>query len=263
METADSELKNIVEAALLVAGQPLSIERLLALFPEGSRPSREDIRRVLATLEAEYAGRGIELKQIDKAWRIQTREKYAPWVARLLEERPPRYTRALLETLAIIAYRQPVTRAEIEEIRGVSVSTETIRTLLARGWIREVGRREVPGRPALYGTTREFLEHFNLKSLDELPPLAALRSLEDIGAELERIAADTTGQAGGTAPPAQAPPSEARDEDAAANPPETADATALPPPGHEAAAPFEPAAAPLAEASPPATPASALPPDRA
>jgi segregation and condensation protein B len=187
METSENELKNIVEAALLVAGQPLSLERLLALFPEGSRPAREEIRRALAALEAEYAGRGIELKQIDKGWRIQTREKYAHWVARLLEERPPRYTRALLETLAIIAYRQPVTRAEIEEIRGVSVSTEIIRTLLARGWIREVGRREVPGRPALYGTTREFLEHFNLKSLDELPPLAALRPLEELGTEAQEV----------------------------------------------------------------------------
>jgi segregation and condensation protein B len=187
METSENELKNIVEAALLVAGQPLSLERLIALFPEGSRPAREEIRRALAALEAEYAGRGIELKQIDKGWRIQTREKYAHWVARLLEERPPRYTRALLETLAIIAYRQPVTRAEIEEIRGVSVSTEIIRTLLARGWIREVGRREVPGRPALYGTTREFLEHFNLKSLDELPPLAALRPLEELGTEAQEV----------------------------------------------------------------------------
>lgn len=186
MDKPDTELKNIIEAALLVAGQPLTVDKLLALFPEESRPAREEVREALKALEQDYAGRGIELKQIDRAWRIQTREKYAAYVARLLEERPPRFSRALLETLAIIVYRQPVTRGEIEEIRGVSVSTDIIRTLLARGWIREVGRREVPGRPALYGTTREFLEHFNLKSLGELPPLAALRSIEEIGAELDR-----------------------------------------------------------------------------
>lgn len=186
MHKPDTELKNIIEAALLVAGQPLTVDKLLALFPEESRPAREEVREALKALEQDYARRGIELKQIDRAWRIQTREKYAAYVARLLEERPPRFSRALLETLAIIVYRQPVTRGEIEEIRGVSVSTDIIRALLARGWIREVGRREVPGRPALYGTTREFLEHFNLKSLDELPPLAALRSVEEIGAELDR-----------------------------------------------------------------------------
>jgi len=185
MTQANSELKNIVEAALLVAGQPLAIERLLALFPEGSQPTREELRAALDELEREYAERGIELKQIDKGWRVQTREKYTPWVARLLEERPPRYSRALLETLAIIVYRQPVTRGEIEDIRGVSVSTDIIRTLIEREWIREVGRREVPGRPALYGTTRQFLEHFNLKSLEEMPPLAALRPIEEISAELE------------------------------------------------------------------------------
>ena len=185
MTQANSELKNIVEAALLVAGQPLAIERLLALFPEGSQPTREELRAALDELDREYAERGIELKQIDKGWRVQTREKYTPWVARLLEERPPRYSRALLETLAIIVYRQPVTRGEIEDIRGVSVSTDIIRTLIEREWIREVGRREVPGRPALYGTTRQFLEHFNLKSLEEMPPLAALRPIEEISAELE------------------------------------------------------------------------------
>jgi segregation and condensation protein B len=199
MDKADTELKNIIEAALLVAGQPLTVDKLLALFPEESRPTREEVREALKALERDYAGRGIELRQIDRAWRIQTREKYAPYVTRLLEERPPRFSRALLETLAIIVYRQPVTRGEIEEIRGVSVSTEIIRTLLAHGWIREVGRREVPGRPVLYGTTREFLEHFNLKSLDDLPPLAALRSIEEIGAELDKLAG------GGFGPPQAGP----------------------------------------------------------
>jgi segregation and condensation protein B len=135
-------------------------------------------------LQEDYADRGIELKQIDHSYRFQTREKYSEWIARLSEERPLRYSRALLETLAIIAYRQPVTRGEIEDIRGVTVSSEIIKTLLGREWIRQVGQREVPGRPALYGTTRGFLEHFNLGSLDELPPLAELRDIDKIAAEL-------------------------------------------------------------------------------
>lgn len=182
------ELKNIVEAALLVAGQPLTLDRMLAMFPEDSQPTREELREVLKQIEEDCAGRGVELKQIDKGWRIQTREKYASFVARLLEERPPRYSRALLETLAIIVYRQPVTRGEIEDIRGVTVSTDIVRTLLERGWVKEVGVREVPGHPALLGTTREFLEHFNLKSLEDMPPLAELRSIEEIGADLDRRA---------------------------------------------------------------------------
>ena len=186
MNEPNTELKNIIEAALLVAGQPLTIEKMLAIFPEGAQPAREDIRAVLDALAAEYTARGVELREIGKGWRVQTREKYAEYVARLLEERPQRYTRALLETLAIIAYRQPVTRGEIEHIRGVSVSTDIVRTLTERGWIKEVGRRDVPGRPALLGTTREFLEHFNLKNLEDMPPLVELRSLEEVGAELER-----------------------------------------------------------------------------
>ncbi|MBI3896815.1 MAG: SMC-Scp complex subunit ScpB [Gammaproteobacteria bacterium] len=183
------EVKNIVEAALLVAGQPLTLDRMAAMFPEDSRPTRDEIRDVLQQLEQEYAERGIELKQIEKAYRLQTREKYSSWLARLVEERPARYSRALLETLAIIAYRQPVTRGDIEDIRGVGVSTEIIKTLMQRDWIREVGRKEVPGRPALYGTTREFLEYFSLGKLDELPPLAELRDIALIGAELDARAA--------------------------------------------------------------------------
>jgi len=188
MSGEPNELKNIIEAALLIAGQPLTVERMAAMFPEDSRPTREDIRAALEQLEAEYAERGIELKRIDKGYRLQTREKYSAFLARLVEERPARYSRALLETLAIIAYRQPVTRGDIEEIRGVAVSTEIIKTLLARGWIREVGRREVPGRPALYGTTRAFLEYFNLSKLEDLPPLAELRDISAIAAELDREA---------------------------------------------------------------------------
>jgi len=191
------ELKNIVEAALLVAGQPLTLERLLGMFPADSQPTKEELRGVLAQIEAEYAERGVELKQIGKGWRIQTREKYADYVAKLLEERPPRYSRALLETLAIIAYRQPVTRGEIENIRGVAVSTDTIRTLVERGWIKQVGVREVPGRPALYGTTPAFLEHFSLKSLEDMPPLAELRSIEEIGADLDRRVHEANGDATG------------------------------------------------------------------
>lgn len=189
MSEGAAELKNIIEAALLVAGQPLTIERMAAMFPDDSRPTREEIRAVLKRLEGEYAGRGFELKQIDRAYRLQTREKYAAWLGRLVEERPARYSRALLETLAIIAYRQPVTRGDIEDIRGVSVSTDIIKTLLARDWIREVGRREVPGRPALYGTTRAFLEYFNLNKLEDLPPLIELRDISAIGAELDRRSA--------------------------------------------------------------------------
>jgi segregation and condensation protein B len=137
-------------------------------------------------LADEYAARGIELRQVDKAWRIQTRERYAPMLTRLVEERPPRYSRALLETLAIIAYKQPVTRGDIEHIRGVTVSSEIIKTLLERDWIREIGRKEVPGRPALYGTTRAFLEYFNLSGLEDLPTLAQLRDIAEISAELEQ-----------------------------------------------------------------------------
>ncbi|MBE9516163.1 MAG: SMC-Scp complex subunit ScpB [Proteobacteria bacterium] len=178
------ELKNIIEAALLVAGAPLSIDKMLNLFLEGSRPERDEIKAVLVAIEEDYAGRGIELKQIERGYRIQSREKYVEWLSRLTEERPPRYSRAALETLSIIAYRQPVTRGDIEEIRGVSVSTDIIRQLLERDWARQVGQRDVPGKPALYGTTRGFLEYFNLKSLSELPTLSELRDLDEISKEL-------------------------------------------------------------------------------
>jgi segregation and condensation protein B len=185
MTTVNNELKNIIEAALLVAGQPLTLDKLAALFPEDSRPERDELRAALNQLAREYADRGVELRQVDRAWRIQTREKYTVYLSRLVEERPPRYSRAMLETLAIIVYRQPVTRSDIENIRGVSVSSDIIKALLEREWIRQVGTRDVPGRPALFGTTRAFLEHFNLKSLEDLPPLAELRDFGQIGAELD------------------------------------------------------------------------------
>ncbi|MDH5634170.1 MAG: SMC-Scp complex subunit ScpB [Gammaproteobacteria bacterium] len=180
----NAEIKNIIEAALLVAGGPLSLNKMLALFPEDSQPDREEIKAALVSIEEDYTDRGIELKQIERGWRIQSREKYVNWLSRLTEEKPPRYSRAALETLAIIAYRQPVTRGDIEEIRGVSVSSEIIRQLQERDWVRQVGQRDVPGKPSLYGTTRGFLEYFNLKSLSELPTLAELRDLDDISREL-------------------------------------------------------------------------------
>lgn len=179
-----SELKNIIEAVLLASELPLPVQRILALFPDDARPTREEVLNALGELERDCDGRGIELKQVGNGYRFQSKEKYAAWMRKLSETRPARYSRALLETLAIIAYRQPVTRGDIEEIRGVSVSTETIRTLLNREWIRQLGQRDVPGRPALYGTTKTFLDYFNLKTLSELPALAERRETAVIAQEL-------------------------------------------------------------------------------
>jgi segregation and condensation protein B len=178
-------LKNIIEGALLAVGEPLSLERLQSLFPEERMPDKASLRAALAELQHDYARRGIEVKEVASGYRIQVRAELAPWVSRLWEERPSRYSRALLETLAIIAYRQPVTRAEIEDVRGVTVSTSTVRTLQEREWIRIVGHRDLPGRPAMFGTTRKFLDYFNLKSLDELPSLLELRDIEDLHLELD------------------------------------------------------------------------------
>ena len=179
-----SELKNIVEAALLAAGGPLTVRSLKSLFPADERPTTEQIREVLGVLEKEYQNRGVELRQLGKGYRFQSREKYAPWIRKLNEGRSPRYSRALLETLAIIAYQQPVTRGDIEEIRGVGVTTDIIRTLLQREWIKEVGHRDVPGHPALFGTTSKFLEYFNLGSLSDLPPLKDRRDPREVAKEL-------------------------------------------------------------------------------
>ncbi len=172
MDTAT--IKNILEAALLAAGEPLSEERLLGLFNETERPAREQLRAALQQLRDDCASRSIELREVGGGWRVQVKQEFAPWVAKLWEERAPRYSRALLETLALIAYRQPITRAEIEEIRGVTIASSIMKTLQEREWIRIVGHREVPGRPALYATTAEFLDYFNLRSLEELPTLAEL-----------------------------------------------------------------------------------------
>jgi segregation and condensation protein B len=165
------DLKAIVEAALFAAARPLSLAELQGLFEEGERPEPAELRLALADLTEDYAGRPLEVKEVASGFRFQVRAAYSPWVSRLFEERPGRYSKAFLETLAIIAYRQPATRGEIEEIRGVSVSTHIIRTLQEREWVHVVGHKEVPGRPALYATTRAFLDYFNLKSLNDLPPL--------------------------------------------------------------------------------------------
>lgn len=198
-----ANLKNIVEAALLAAGRPLSLEALQVLFNEIECPDRKELRAVLQELADDYQGRGIEVAEVSSGWRIQVRANCSPWVSRLWDERPARYSRALMETLALIAYRQPITRGEIEDIRGVSVSTNIVKTLMEREWVRVVGQRDVPGRPSLYATTRDFLDYFGLKSLDELPTLAELRDLDEINRELDlndpdRVAAEDAPPAGGS-----------------------------------------------------------------
>jgi segregation and condensation protein B len=182
---SESEIRNIIEAALLAAGRSLSLSELSQLFEDGARPSPTAIRDALDALEQDYAGRPIEIHETNSGFRVQVRRQYAATVARLWPERPQRYSRALLETLALIAYRQPITRAEIESVRGVAVNPNIIRTLLERQWIRVVGHRDLPGRPELLGTTRDFLEYFGLKSLEDLPPLAQLRSLGEIDPQFE------------------------------------------------------------------------------
>ncbi len=180
-------LKQIIEGALLAVGKPMSLDAMLSLFDEIEQPDKRTLRQVLLELTDDYHGRGIEVKEVGSGWRIQVRAEYSPWVSRLWDEKPGRYSRALMETLALIAYRQPITRGEIEDIRGVSVSTPIIKTLLEREWVRVVGQRDVPGRPSLYSTTREFLDYFNLRSLDELPTLADIRDLDEINRELDLV----------------------------------------------------------------------------
>jgi segregation and condensation protein B len=181
----DQYLKNVIEAALLAGGRPLRADELRELFDEFDRPELEAIEAAVAALAAEYDGRGLEVKEVASGWRIQVRESVAAPVSRLWQERPAKYSRAFLETLALIAYRQPITRGEIEEIRGVAVNPNIVKTLMERGWVRVVGHREVPGRPEVLGTTREFLDYFGLRSLDDLPTLAQLRDIETLGVQLE------------------------------------------------------------------------------
>ena len=178
-------LKNILEAALMAAGTPLSLDRMLTLFEEHEAPARNDLRDALYELKRDLLTRGIELSEVASGYRLQVRREVAPYVARLWEERPQRYSRALLETLALIAYRQPVTRGDIEDVRGVVVSSGIMKTLVEREWVRVVGYRDVPGRPAMYATTREFLDYFGLTSLEDLPSLMEIRELDDANRRLE------------------------------------------------------------------------------
>lgn len=183
--TNPEKLQQIIEGALLAAGRPLSIDQILTLFLDEDQPSREEIRTALEALQAACAERGVELKEVSSGFRYQVKAELAPWIARLWEEKPSKYSRATLETLALIAYRQPITRSEIEEVRGVTVSSNIIKSLLEREWIRVLGHRDVPGKPALYGTSKGFLDYFNLKSLSDLPPLAELRNIDSIEREFD------------------------------------------------------------------------------
>lgn len=181
-----NKLKNILEAVLLASERSLTVVQMEALFElDEERPTRDEIRQALHEMEEDYQARGYELKQVASGYRLQVKQEFSTWVGRLWEEKPARYTRALLETMALIAYRQPITRGEIEEVRGVSVSSNIIKTLLERDWIKVLGHKDVPGKPTLYGTTKEFLDYFNLKKLDELPTLAEIKDLDTIHPELE------------------------------------------------------------------------------
>lgn len=174
------QLKKIVEGALLAAGKPLPLERLEQLFVDGEKPEPGQLQAALDGIAQDCAERGFELKKVASGYRFQVRQELSEWISRLWEEKPQRYSRALMETLSIIAYRQPITRGDIEKIRGVAVSTQIVQTLLEHEWVRVVGHRDVPGRPAMYATTRQFLDYFNLDSLEQLPPLSEIRDLEEI-----------------------------------------------------------------------------------
>lgn len=178
-------LQRIVEGALLAAGEALSIDRIMSLFDEAEQPEKQEILDALAALREACAGRGFELAEVASGWRFQVATDLAPWVNRLWEEKPQKYSRALLETLSLIAYRQPITRSDIEEVRGVAVSSHIIKTLAEREWIKVVGHRDVPGRPSLYATTRQFLDYFGLKSLEELPTLGELKDIDSLNQDLE------------------------------------------------------------------------------
>ena len=180
-----TNLKNIIEAALMASGKPLSIKLLLILFEEDARPDKREVLEVLQQLQDDYEGRGVEIVEVASGWRLQVRQELSTWINRLWEEKPARYSRALLETMALIAYRQPITRGEIEEIRGVAVRRNIMKTLQEREWVRMLGHRDVPGRPAMYGTSRKFLDYFGLKALDEMPTLMELKELGPLNQEFE------------------------------------------------------------------------------
>ncbi len=191
VELSPEQLQRIVEGALLAAGKPLTVEDIGNLFDDNNRPSNDTLREILSVIAEQCAGRGFELREVASGFRFQVVQDVAPWIARLWEEKPQRYSRALLETLALIAYRQPITRGDIEDIRGVAVASNIIKTLLERDWVRVVGHKDVPGRPALYATTRKFLDYFNLKNLDDLPTLAEIRDLDSLNTELALEGVDT------------------------------------------------------------------------
>jgi segregation and condensation protein B len=178
------ETKQIIEGLLMAAGKPLPMSKIAEIFTDKERPEPDQLKAALKEIEADCEARGFELKKVASGYRFQVKQQYSDWVGKLWDEKPQRYSRALLETISIMAYRQPVTRGEIEKIRGVAVSTNIIRTLMERDWVRIVGHRDVPGRPAMYATTKQFLDYFNLKSLDELPPLSDIRDMEEISPEL-------------------------------------------------------------------------------
>lgn len=194
MSVSPEKMQAIIEAALMVAGHPLTIAALQNLFPEEDRPDAAIIKTLLNQIQERHADSGIELHEVSSGFRIQAKAELSPWLAKLWEERAPRYSRAFLETLSIIAYKQPITRAEIEEIRGVTVSSNIVKTLMEREWIRIIGHKEIPGRPAIFGTTRTFLDHFGLKSLSDLPSLAEFKDIETQEAQLQvQLAIENSG----------------------------------------------------------------------
>lgn len=208
-------IKNVVEATLLAAARPLTIDQILVVFGDGPRPDRKKIRDALSALQEDYQERGMEVLEVASGFRIQVKTKYTDFISRLWDEKPPRYSRALMETLALIAYRQPITRGEIEEVRGVSVSTNIIRSLLERNWVRVVGHRDVPGKPEMFGTTKEFLDYFSLKRLDDLPTLAEIKDIDAVNEELDLvdpqqqdIANEASGSDDDTSEPEEAAPAE-------------------------------------------------------
>ena len=205
---APEQIKKIVDAALMAVDKPLTLAHLHALFANEEEPvERPQVKDALNELQADYENRGVSVVEVASGYRVQIDQEVAPWISMLFEERPPKYTRALLETLALVAYRQPITRSEIEEVRGVSVSTNIIKTLLEREWVRVVGHKEVPGRPAMYATTKEFLDYFNLRRIDELPPLSELKDLDSIAQEAGIEAVGETEM-----PPEQGDDTEAKDD---------------------------------------------------
>jgi segregation and condensation protein B len=211
----DQYARNVIEAALLAAGRPLTADELIGLFDERDGFDAEAVHTAVAALRAEYETRGIELSEVASGFRIQIRSAFAQPISRLWQERPAKYSRALLETLALVAYRQPITRGEIEQVRGVTVNPTIVKTLLERGWIRVIGHRDVPGKPELLGTTREFLDYFSLKKLDDLPTLMQLKELEELRVQLSLPGAEPIVETTDTAPTAE--PSDAPDGEGAAD----------------------------------------------